>query len=654
MHHLLVDALCFIRTKVKLFSYLYYRSATTPMIKPLLLSLALAAVALEGRAQSVDRVDPPFWWAGMENRSLQLLLHGQGLAGLQARVRHPGVKLVRSRTLPNPRYLVVELDIGPAARTGPLKIDLLRAGRPVLTHTYELRRREPGSAQRQGFGPQDAVYLLVPDRFANGDPGNDNDASLGDPANRADPGGRHGGDIAGIARHLGYIAGLGFTQVWPTPLLENRQPRHSYHGYSATDLYRIDPRFGSNEDYRQLVAAARAKGLGFIQDIVPNHIGSGHHWMGDLPTPDWLNHPPGPAGEGYRETNHRHVAVQDPYAAAADRTGLTNGWFVPTMPDLNQRQPLLATYLTQNAIWWVEYAGLSGIRVDTHPYSDKQFLTRWVAAIRAEYPRLTLVGEEMTEHPTLVAYWLAGRKNHDGYVSHMPSMMDFPLHGALRQALVEPEGQGYSQGFGRLYEALVHDLLYPQPRALWLFEGNHDTNRIFSALKEDPALMRLALVYLATTNRTPQVFYGTELLMTSPLERDDGLVRADFPGGWAGDAANGFTGEGLGTAQGDMQAFVKRLFNWRKTAVAAHRGRMRHFAPDRSTYTFFRHDAQTGAKVMVVLSKATDAVTLDTRRFAEELPAGARGTELFSGRSLDLGRELVVPPRSALVIDLAP
>jgi glycosidase len=607
--------------------------------KRLLLALALATASLAAPAQSVDRVDPPFWWAGMKERSLQLMLHGRELAGLQARVNHPGVKVKRSLTLPNPNYLVIDLDVAPSAQTGPVTIELLRGGKPVLAQRYELRQREQGSARRPGFGPQDAVYLLVPDRFANGNPANDDDASLGDPANRADKGGRHGGDIAGIAQHLDYIASLGFTQIWPTPLTENKQPRYSYHGYSATDLYRIDPRFGSNEDYRQLVAAARAKGIGFIQDIVPNHIGSGHHWMGDLPTPDWLNHPspPGP----YRETNHRHVAVQDPYAAAADRAALTEGWFVPTMPDLNQRQPLLATYLTQNAIWWVEYAGLSGIRVDTHPYSDKQFLTRWVAAILAEYPKLSLVGEEMTEHPVLVAYWLRGHRNRDGYASHMPTMMDFPLHGALRQALVEPEGQGYGQGFGRLYEALVHDLLYPAPRELWLFEGNHDTSRAFSALKEDEALMRLALVYLATTNRTPQMFYGTELLMTSPLERDDGLVRGDFPGGWAGDRANARTGEGLSTAQRDMQAYVKRLFNWRKTA-------------DRGTYTYFRHDEQTGARVMVVLSKATEAVTLDPKRFSEALPANARGTELFSGRILDLGRELVVPPRSAFVIDLAP
>ncbi|MFO1339256.1 MAG: glycoside hydrolase family 13 protein [Burkholderiaceae bacterium] len=614
----------------------------------LLAATMLATLApLTAPAQTVARAEPPFWWVGMKQRPLQVLLHGDRLGGLAARVRAPGVKVRRTVALPNPHYLAVELDIGPAARPGTLAIELQRGGQTVLSQAYELRARAPGSAQRQGFGPQDAIYLVVPDRFANGDPANDDAAGLGDPANRSDKGGRHGGDLKGIADHLDYIAGLGFTQLWPTPLVENRQPRYSYHGYSATDLYRVDPRFGSNEDYRRLVEQARARGLGVIMDLAPNHIGSGHHWMADLPAPDWLNH----AGR-YVETNHRHVAVQDRYAAPGDRAAMTDGWFVPTMPDLNQRQPVLATYLVQNAIWWVEYAGLSGIRADTYPYSDKAFLARWSGAIMAEYPKLSIVGEEMTEHPSMVAYWLQGHANRDGYASPMPSMMDFPLHGALRQALVEPEGQGYGTGLGRLYEMLVEDQQYPRPEKLVLFEGNHDTSRVFSALGEDEALNRLALAYVATIARTPQLFYGSEILMKSPVERDDGLVRGDFPGGWPGDAANAFTGQGLSDAQRGMQAFVRRLFNWRKTSLAVQRGQLMHYAPDRGTYTYFRRDAASGSLAMVVLSKATGEVRLDTRRFADMLPAGAHGVDVPSGARFDLSTELVVPPRTALVIDV--
>lgn len=619
------------------------------MMSKALTALALAALACAAQAQSIDRVEPPFWWVGMKHRPLQLMLHGSQLAGLAARVQRPGVTLKRTTSLPNPDYLVLELEIAPGARPGPLTIDLQRAGRTVLSQGYELRAREPGSAQRVGFGPADAIYLVVPDRFANGDPANDSVEGLGDPVDRTNKGGRHGGDLKGIADHLDYIAGLGFTQLWPTPIVENRQPEYSYHGYSATDLYRVDPRFGSNEDYRLLVQQARAKGLGVIMDLAPNHIGSGHWWMTDLPAPDWLNNAP---PHDYVQTNHRHVTAQDRYAAEADKARFTDGWFVPTMPDLNQRHPVLATYLVQNAIWWIEAFGLSGIRADTYPYSDKAFLARWSGAIMAEYPKLSIVGEEMTEHASMVAYWLEGHRNHDGYVSHMPSMMDFPLHGALRQALVEPEDRGYGIGLGRLYEALVEDQQYPHPGKLVLFNGNHDTSRIFSALGEDEALARMAAVYLATIARTPQWFYGDELLMGSPAERDDGLVRGDFPGGWAGDRASGFTGEGLGEAQRRMQAWVRKLFQWRKRSAAAQQGSLVHYAPDRGTYTWFRIDEATGQRVMVVLNKAGAPVPLDLRRFRQELPPDSRGTDILTGQAHELGGTLVAPPRSAMVIEI--
>jgi neopullulanase len=612
-------------------------------------ALALAAFACTSPAQSVDRVEPPFWWTGMKHHPLQLMLHGSQLSGLSARVQRPGVTLKRTTTLPNPNYLVLDLEIAPGAKPGPLTIELHRGGRTVLRQAYKLHAREPGSAQRQGFGPADAIYLVVPDRFANGDPANDDAEGYGDPAVRANKGGRHGGDLQGIADHLDYIAGLGFTQLWPTPIVENRQPEYSYHGYSATDLYRIDPRFGSNDDYRRLVQKARARGLGVIMDLAPNHIGSGHWWMKDLPAPDWLNNAP---PREYAETNHRHVTAQDRYAAQVDQARFTDGWFVPTMPDLNQRHPVLATYLVQNALWWIEAFGLSGIRADTYPYSDKAFLARWSGAVMAEYPKLSIVGEEMTEHASMVAYWLEGHRNHDGYVSHMPSMMDFPLHGVLRQALVEPEDRGYGVGLGRLYEALVEDQQYPHPEKLVLFNGNHDTSRIFSALGEDEALMKMAVVYLATIARTPQWFYGDELLMGSPVDRDDGLVRGDFPGGWAGDAADGFTGRGLSDSQRRMQALVRTLFNWRKTSAAAQRGTLVHYAPDRGTYTWFRTDTASGQTVMVVLSKASEPVTLDTRRFAQMLPPAARGTDILTGTAHELGGTLVVPPRSAMVIEI--
>lgn len=619
----------------------------------LLKHLRVVAFALTGllvaaapvQAYDIQHLEPGLWWIGMKNPQLQLMVQGERIAELRPELHYPGVKLKRSIKTDNPDYLFLDLEIAPSAKPGELILLFKHGKQVVLSRPYPLLARAPGSAQRKGFDGSDAILLIVPDRFANGDTRNDQIDALGDKLDRSNPSSRHGGDLQGIADHLDYIAGMGFTQIWPTPIVENKQPEYSYHGYAATDFYKVDPRLGSNASYRTLVAQAKSKGIGFIQDVVLNHIGSGHWWMQDLPSRDWINpHQP------YVETNHRHTTVQDPYAARSDRKRFVDGWFVPTMPDLNQRNPLLATYLVQNAIWWIEYADLAGLRVDTYPYSEKAFLSHWSDAIMAEYPRLTLVGEEMSNNPVLLSYWLRGRQNRDGYVSHMPSMMDFPLFDALREALVEPEGQGYGVGLGRLYEAMVNDTLYPAPGKLVLFEGNHDTNRIYSALHEDDGLLRMALVFVATTARIPQFLYGTELLMTSPLERDDGAVRADFPGGWPDDSASGFTGKGLSAKQLATQLFMRKLLTWRKTASAVHGGRLTHYNPLDGSYVYFRYDARQ--KIMVVLNKNAKDIDLDTTRFSEMLGPHSRGTDIISGQSHDLGRPLKVAARSALVLDI--
>jgi glycosidase len=613
-----------------------------------LLAALLTSTAPVWATTAIDRIEPPHWWVGMRETRLELMVHAPGIAKTRARLRNalPGVHLKGSQRLDSDNYLFVELDIAATAKPGTLHLDFIgNDGKAVASHAYALRARAPGSAQRQGFDSRDAIYLVVPDRFANGDPGNDNAGGLGDPVDRAHVDGRHGGDIKGIADKLDYIAGLGFTQLWQTPLVENKQPSYSYHGYSPTDLYKIDPRFGSNDDYRALVAQARTKGMGVIHDIVPNHIGSGHWWMADLPSRDWVN----PHAQ-YTETNHRHVTQLDPYTAPSDRERFAGGWFVPTMPDLNQRHPHMARYLIQNAIWWVEDAGLSGLRVDTYPYSDKAFLSRWSAGVMREYPRLTLVGEEMSNNPLMVAYWLAGRPKHDGYVSHMPSMMDFPLHYWLRDALVEPEGKGYGTGWGKIYDAMTNDALYPEPTRMVLFEGNHDTNRIYSALGEDAALNRMAVTFIATTARTPQFFYGSEILMKSPIERADGATRADFPGGWAGDAVDAVSGRGLSDAEREAQAYLRKLLTWRKTAPAIHSGKLMHYNPLDGVYVYFRYTATQ--KVMVVMNKNTAATTLDTGRFSDMLSPRAVGRDVISGTRHQLGRALALPARSALVLEV--
>ncbi|MDR7267671.1 glycosidase [Pelomonas saccharophila] len=602
------------------------------------LSTALL-MSLNTTAAGLEHVEPPNWWVGMRDTSLQLMLHGAGIAEAQPTLApYPGVTLKGSHRATSANYLFVDLDVAPGTQPGELALTV--AGR---TLHYPLLARARGSAERQGFGPQDAIYLVVPDRFAQG--GSGKQAAMKEGVHRADPGGRHGGDLAGMRQHLDYIAGLGFTQVWPTPLVENNSAQYSYHGYAATDFYKVDPRFGTNDDFAAFVSEARSKGVGVIQDVVLNHIGSGHRWMADLPAPDWVNQWPA----GYTETHHARMTLQDPYASASDRLRFTDGWFVPGMPDLNQRRPELATYLTQMTLWWIERYGLSGIRTDTYSYSDRDFLTRWSARVMQEYPRLNIVGEEWSPHPAVVAYWQRGKKNHDGYVSYTPSMMDFPLQTNLLAALTEDDGA--HTGLTKLYEGLAHDFVYPDPANLVLFDGNHDTPRIHSLLKKDVGLTRIALAYLATTRRIPQLFYGSELLMQSPTERDDGRVRADMPGGWPGDGVNAFTGAGLTAEQREMQDWTRRLFNWRKGAAVIHDGALMQYAPLEGCYVFFRYGA--GRTVMVVLNKNARPVELALARFGERTRVGDRARDVLGGREFQLGATLAVPAHSPLILEIS-
>ncbi len=611
-------------------------------------------------ATAIDRIEPPYWWTGMREPSLQLMVYGQGVGGLQARVSHPGVRLRRSVPGDSPNYLFLELQLAANTAPGTMKIELLRGGKPVAQQPYTLHARAAGSAQRQGFGPQDAIYLLMPDRFAQAGVGSGPACKPGggspnpgiDCVDRSLPNARHGGNLAGMRKHLGYIADMGFTQIWPTPLTVNAQPSYSYHGYAVTDLYRIDPRFGSNEDYFAFVAEARAKGMGVIKDIVVNHIGSQHAWMSDLPTRDWVHHPPGAA---YTETNNTHISIQDPHAAPSDREGFVTGWFDRAMPDLNPRQPLLAEYLIQNTLWWIEAAGLSGIREDTFSYADKAFLARWSARVMAEYPRLNLVGEEMSDHAPMVAYWQRpgnGVRNRDGYATAMPSMMDFPLVGVLRKAFVVPES--HQKGLFSLYEALGLDFVYPNAQQLMLFEGNHDMTRLGAAVDGDFRLMRMALAFVATAPRIPQFFYGAELGLIGPKTRDDGRLRQDFPGGWEGDSANAFTGVGLQPEQRALQDWLRRLLQWRKSSKLVHQGKTMQYMPQGGVYAFFRYQPGTAERVMVVFNKNNQAQALDTRRFAEMLDRPYKARDVITGAEQALGPTLGLPARSVTVLDLRP
>ena len=597
---------------------------------------------------TIERVEPPSWWIGFKETRLQLMVHGNDISMFTPSINYPGVSIERVEKVKSPNYLFVYLDIGPDAAAGTFDITFAGDG-VVLTHAYTLKEKNPDPEHTRGFDSSDSIYLITPDRFANGDPSNDNVEGMGDELNRAFDGGRHGGDIQGIADSLDYFSEMGFTAIWLNPLLENRMPDYSYHGYSTTDFYQVDPRYGSNEQYRELVATAKKRGIGVIMDMIVNHIGSEHWWMDDLPTDDWFNFQDDP-----KITSHEHITEQDPYASEYDARMYSDGWFVMTMPDLNQRNPLLADYLTQNALWWIEYLGLAGIRMDTYPYPDKYYMTEWTRRVMLEYPAFNMVGEEWTSNQSAVAYWQQGKQNSDGYVSYLPSLMDFPLQEAMRLALVTEEksklDDGTAGGLIRLYLALANDFIYADPDALVTFPDNHDMSRIFTQLGEDYGLFRMAMAYVLTMRGVPQIYYGTEILMANPGTTSHGIIRSDFPGGWPGDNKNAFTGEGLSAQEREAQEYLRTLLQWRRDKEVIHSGKVTHFRPEDGSYIYFRHNEETS--VMVVLNKNKEATSLKLDRFQERLAGYSEGVDVITGEVVMLGSSLDLPSRSALVLEL--
>jgi len=591
----------------------------------------------------VDRLEPPFWWQGFKHTELQLMVYGPAIAKLTPSIKYPGVSVTRVERTDNPNYLFIYLNIATAAKAG--SFDIAFSGETTkLTHRYTLLEKNPDPAHAQGYTTADTVYLITPDRFANGDTSNDHIPELGDVTDRSAPKDRHGGDLKGVSNHLDYIADMGFTAIWLNPILENRMKKSTYHGYSTTDFYRVDPRFGSNESYRDLVAEARHKGIGMIMDMIVNHTGSNHWWMSDIPANDWINFP-----DQYVESNHEHNSVQDPYASEYDKTRFADGWFVPTMPDLNQRNPLLADYLVQNALWWIEYVGLAGIRVDTYAYPDKHFMSAWTQRVMAEYPNFNIVGEESNRNPVAVSYWQRGKQNYDGYVSYLPSLMDFALQNALVDALVAPKPP-WGSSWDPLFRILTTDYLYADPNGLMVFADNHDMDRIYTQLNEDYDLFKMAMVYILTMRGTPQIFYGTEVLMSHTGSDNDGIRRSDFPGGWAGDKKNAFTGEGLSVEEKQAQSFVRTLANWRKDKTVIHSGKLMHFVPHNGVYVYVRYDNNN--KVMVALNKNEKPVALDKIRYAEQLDGHSTAFDVLTGASHDLSGPIEVPARGILLLEI--
>ena len=589
-------------------------------------------------ALTIDHIEPSFWWAGMKNRDLQIMVHAKDIAYLRPKINTPGIRLVNVIQTSNRNYLFLNLEIQPTVKPQTFPIHFLKDEKVVFSHPYKLKERKENSAARQGFSTADVLYLITPDRFANGDPSNDNHPDMREKSNRSFKGGRHGGDIAGIIKNLDYIKSTGFSAIWLNPVLENNQTEYSYHGYSITDFYKVDPRFGSNDSYLDLVKNCHEKGLKVIMDMIVNHCGSFHWWMNDLPDTDWINF-----DNKFVNTTHQRAVIQDVHVSEYDKKMFTDGWFVETMPDLNQKNTLLSTYLIQNAIWWIEYADIDGIRMDTYPYPDKDFMSDWTCAVMAEYPGFNIVGEEWSENPAIVAHWLKGKVNPNGYSSCLPGAMDFPIQGALRKSLT-------NNNWYPLYETLSMDFLYPDANSLVVFPDNHDMSRLYSQVNENLDLFNLGLTYMLTTRGTPQIYYGTEILMSNPGTDDHGIIRSDFPGGWQGDQKNGFSNIGLSSNQIETKSHIQKLLKWREKKGVIHHGKMMHFVPENNIYVYFRYD--NDEKVMVVLSLNKKDVTLDLKRFKEMLPISFSATEIISGTNMELADSLNVPAYKSLILSM--
>lgn len=564
----------------------------------------------------IERVEPPNWWTGFKDPHVQLMVYGENIKKAAPGIASKGVELKAVHVAESPNYLFLDLLIRDGAKTGTFDIVFEYPDGRTEVVEYELKERERSSEELVGFNSSDVIYLITPDRFANADPSNDIDQSLNETTiDRSNDYARHGGDIKGIIEHLDYIDDMGFTAIWSSPLLINDMQSGSYHGYAMTDFYRVDPRFGTLAEYKELADKAREKGIKLIMDQVANHSGVEHWWMEDLPFNDWINYQERfENDEELIYSNHRRTTNQDLYASKVDKKGMSDGWFVETMPDLNQRNPFMAEYLIQNSIWWIETLGLGGIRQDTYPYPDKAFMSEWAGAIVTEYPNFNIVGEEWSYNPLLIGYWQEGAKTRDGYDSNLPSTMDFAMQGNIVSALNEEEQ--WDTGLTKIYEGLANDFAYASPEKIMIFPDNHDKSRIFTQLGEDITKTKMAVAYMLMLPRIPQIYYGTEILMDdSANPGDHGLIRTDFPGGWKNDTVNAFTGKGLTAEQKDMKSFLRKILNYRKTSHAIHKGETIHFAPEDKIYLLMR--SAGNEKVVVILNKNEQPVSLSLDRFKE-------------------------------------
>ena len=624
-------------------------------MRKFLLSLSFIMTALGmNAAVKIDRVEPTDWYVGMKDPSLQLMVYGEGIREAQVSTDYPGVRVDSLVRLDSPNYLLVYLDLS-GAQPGEMKLRFTM-GKSKKEVSYRLKARAMAGEERKGFSNADVLYMLMPDRFAQG---KDHKAQVKgmNPyvEDRSKPSLRHGGDLQGIRDHLDYFTQLGVTALWLTPVLENNSPdgkdgSSTYHGYATTNYYRVDPRFGTNEDYRQLIADAHAKGLKVVMDMIFNHCGFEHPWVSDLPSKDWLNVPEWLSGKEedkakYLQTSYKLTPVLDPYAAEVDKRETVDGWFVPSMPDLNQRNPHVIKYLIQNSVWWIETVGIDGIRMDTYPYADREAMALWMKTLEREYPNFNTVGETWVTEPAYTAAWQKDSKL-SSINSYLKTVMDFAFYDRVNMAARE-ETDDWWQGMNRVYNTLCYDYLYANPSSVLAFIENHDTDR-FLRNGTDTLALKQALALLLTINRTPQLYYGTEILMNGTKEVTDGNVRKDFPGGFPGDKANCFTAEGRTRAQNDMFNWLSRLLHWRQGNEAIIHGKQVQFTPRKGVYVIARQ--AKGQNVLTVVNGTSEPAQMEVKRYAEIIGQATEATDILTGRKVALDKDVALQPRETLVL----
>ena len=611
------------------------------------LLLAVLFLAYNLSAQNIKKIEPPFWWANMNHNQLELMIYGDNIASYQPSVDNKNIIVTGVKKTENNHYLFLDLDIS-KAQAGTFKINFSKKGkRNNFTVDYVLKQRKSNSKFRKGFDSSDVVYLLMPDRFSNGNTSNDSSKETIEKANRSLKGGRHGGDIQGIINHLDYVKELGATTIWPTPLLEDNQSTYSYHGYAITNAYKIDPRYGSNKLYKDLATKAHQKGLKLIMDYVTNHWGIDNWIIKDLPTKNWIHQFP-----NFQRSNYRMTTQYDPNASKVDAKLCMDGWFDTTMPDLNQSNPLVLNYLIQNAIWWVEYADLDGLRVDTYSYNDKEGISKWTKAITDEYPNFNIVGEVWMHNQAAISFWQKDSKIGaiKSYNSYLPSVMDFTLHDAI-SSMFNEENATWSNGMIKAYNNFASDYLYSNSNNILVFAENHDTQRINEIFKGNIQKYKLALTLIATVRGIPQLYYGGEIGMQGNKNDGDGDIRRDFPGGWNGDSNDAFTNSGRTKTQQDYFNFTSKLLNWRKNSEVIQKGKTTHYIPENNVYVYFRYNDKKS--VMVVINNNPKEQTIPLNRFAENLKNHISGTDILTNTNYDITKnDLTVKGKTSLVIEL--